>query len=174
LKSKINCTIVGVEYHDIRRKIAEQFYDEIHVWDDNLKFIEDIKDQNFDVVILENVLEKVGVQVLNRVKKFLKEDTILIVRIFNKQHISVIENILFGSTWGRMLSAASKEFNYLYGKEIEREFIDRYNLQITKCIEVKKELRKTQNDIYQAIKGIGGYDIEGLIYNRLYIMKLRE
>lgn len=172
VKNNNECYFVGAENHAIRQEIAEQFYNEVYTWDDNFEFMNEVKIDKFDVIIIENAIELAGVQILDKIVKYMKPDTKLIVRVFNKNHVSTIEKIVNGSVWGRTISAVSDEFKFFYGKEIEEEFTNKYGLNIETRIEVKKELKNVQDKIYQNLKEFGNYEAEGLVYNRLYIMKL--
>lgn len=174
IRNSINdCYLVGAENHITRMEIAKRFYNEIYTWDDNLEFLKEVKIDSFDVIVVENALELAGIGILDKIIPYMKKDTIIIIRVFNKNHVSTIEKVICGSVWGRTISAVSDEFKYYYGKEIEDMLTGKYKLNIEECMEVKKELKNTQNEIYQQLKDYGNFETDGIIYNRIYIMRMK-
>lgn len=172
VKNEISdCYFIGTDNHETRMKIVKQVYDEVYQWDDELTFLNDISIDKFDAIVIECTIELSGVKILDKLLKYANKDTIIIVRVFNKNHVSSIEKIVSGEVWGKTISASLDEFKYKYGMEILDDF-NHYGLKVLECIEVKKELKYFQNELYNKLKDYGTFEREGLVYNRVFFMGL--
>lgn len=160
--------ITGIEDHPIRKEIAKMFLDELYEWDSKLEFLKQLKDKQFDTIIVECMLEKTGLELLELIKPFLKQNGQVLLRIFNISHITTLERLVTGTVGGNLLCASSDEFNYYFDKNVERAIVNDYSYDILDEVEIKKSLTIKQENMIVAMKEYSDYVEEGRIYNRLY------
>lgn len=172
--SNISCHLTGIENHPIRSQIASQIYDEVFLWDSDFRISQQLSIKQYDAIVIEGAIELAGINFLKTIKPYISSETLLIIRLFNIKHVSTIEKLLSGSVWGNTISAVSDEFKYYYDLNIEEKLRKEFHLNVIDRIDVKKELKEFQNNIYQSLKNLPGYDYDGLIYNRIYILHLNQ
>lgn len=160
--------LVGMEEHLMRAGIAETTFDKMY--NDIKKGIKENAGKRFDIIIVECTLEKYGVAILADVKELLQKDGLLLVRVFNKNHITTIEKAVTGQVEGQLLCATSDEFSYYYGDEIEED-IEKLGLQIIEKKEIRKNLSCQQEKLLAAVKPFMDDDDEAYVYNRIYCIK---
>lgn len=168
-----NYRIVGIEDHPLRREIAKQFADEVYEWDKDFVYLRKMGNRQFDCIIIECMIEKSGLGLLEQIKPFLKSTSLIMLRVFNVSHITTIERIVTGGVEGNLLCASSEEFNYYYRKDI-RSQIEQYGYEVIELTEVKKSLSAVQEKLMEQLAQNLDYGKEGRIYNRIYQMRLRE
>lgn len=161
----------GIEEHPVRADIAATVLDQLYC--DVTSGIEKNAEQKFDVIVIECTLEKYGIEILRKIRSLLQEDGIVLLRVFNKNHITTIEKAVTGQVGGQLLCAASDEFSYYYGKEIE-EAIQAIDFQIVDKKEIRKSLSSLQERILQAVGPFMESIEEACVYNRIYSIKLFE
>ena len=160
-------SIIGVEDHPIRLRIAKGFIDSLLEWDEKLEFLDSITNTDFDTIVIECMLEKAGFELINRIKPFLKENTQILLRVFNIKHISTLERIINGSVEGELLCASSEKFNYYFDSGI-RSKLEKQGLHIIDMMEVKKSLSILQEELLEKLSSFPAYQNDGRVYNRIY------
>lgn len=163
--------ITGVEDHPIRKKIAKNFVDALYEWDDKLTFIDQIENKYFDTLIIECMLEKSGIKLLEKIKPLLNVDTQILLRVFNVRHITTIERIISGEVEGNLLCASSDEFLYYFDKDL-KIMLEELGYQVIEEMEVKKSLSIRQEKLMKKFEDDSCYSEDGRIYNRIYSLKL--
>jgi 2-polyprenyl-3-methyl-5-hydroxy-6-metoxy-1,4-benzoquinol methylase len=163
--------MIGVEDHCIRREIANMFLDELYEWDEDLNFLKMLKENQFDTIIVECMIEKSGLKLLELIKPFLKDNGQVLVRIFNFRHITTLERIVTGMVGGNLLCASSDEFRHFFDKDVKEELVNQYGYCILDELEVKKSFTIKQENIMESMKEYSDYEQDGRVYNRLYQLK---
>lgn len=158
----------GIEEHHVRADIAANILDE--VFDDTVSGIEKCAGKKFDIIIVECTLEKYGVAILKDIKQLLQKEGLLLIRVFNKNHITTIEKAVSGQVEGQLLCAASDNFTYYYGEEIEQAILE-LGMQVTETIEVRKSLSSKQEKLLKAVESFMPDVEETCIYNRIYCIR---
>lgn len=161
----------GVEEHPIRAGIAGNFLDRLYC--DFTEGMKDSRGGNFDLIIVEGMVEKYGIGILEDIKQLLSKDGLLLLRVFNKNHITTVEKAVTGQVGGQLLCAASDEFFFYFGKEIE-EVILAMGLQIVDKKEIRKSLSSLQEKLLQSVGPFMKDKEEACVYNRIYCIKRKE
>ena len=107
LKSRLGCTVVGIEIDRDAAALAEQHAERVIVGDaETIDYAAELAGEQFDVVMFADVLEhlKEPADVLRRVRPFIAENGILVASIPNIAHASVRLALLGGEfryrEWG--------------------------------------------------------------------------
>lgn len=159
--------VVGVEEHDLRKNIAETFLDKVYSLDYSYEFLDMLPVNKFDVIIIENSIEILGLNLLKKIKSFVETTSLILVRVFNSRHITTIEKAVFGKVEGNLLCASSCEFHYQFDSSITNYFLELgYKIDETK--EIKKTLSSTQQELYELLNTYESYSKDAEIYNRIY------
>lgn len=158
--------IVGIEEHPIRKKIAQEFLDKLYTYDEWLEE----KRKIFDVIIVECMLEKKGIDLLERVKEYSSRQSLVLLRVFNANHITSLERVVTGKVEGNLLCASSKEFSYYYADDFEGE-LGKMNYSIMERREIIKRFSNLENELYEAMQQYMTKPDECRIYNRIYNLK---
>ena len=168
------CTIYGVETHSIRAEIAKSFYDKIHFYEEEKNLIRFIENNKFDIIIIENFIEIIGVDFFKHINKYLSDNGIIYLRVFNNKHITSIEKELYGEVEGGLICASSDEFNYRYDDNIE-EKLEVMGYQIIEKKEIVKTFSTKQEKIYNDIiyNGNNPGTNQTKIYNYIYQLKIK-
>lgn len=161
--------VVGVENHVIRSQIAEMFVDELYDWDRDFLFLNRLANRKFDSIVIECMLEKSGFELMERIKPFMRKNTIIILRVFNIRHITTIERAVIGQVGGDLLCASSQGFGYCFERGLNEE-LEKNSYKIIKEIEVKKSLSFVQEELLKNLEKYTEYQEEGKVYNRIYIL----
>lgn len=162
--------ITGIEEHPVRLRIAEKFVDEMISYEDLLdrKVYE-----KYDTIIVECMLEKRGIQLLESIKKNLKKNTIILLRVFNVEHITTIEKLVTGKIGGNLLCALSPEFSNYYGKNLN-VVLDKMGYEVAEKKDVRKSFSNIQNEIFEKLEGFMVDKEEPHIYNRIFLLRLKD
>lgn len=166
--------IVGVEDHPIRKKIAQQFLDESYDWDKKLNFLSQIGNRQYDTIIVECMVEKSGMELLERLKPLLQDNGQILLRIFNIRHITTLERLVTGMVGGNLLCASSNEFCYYYDKDVRNDMIDKYEFDILSEVDVRKTFTNKQGNLIDTMNGYPDYVTDAGVYNRLYLLKAKR
>jgi 2-polyprenyl-3-methyl-5-hydroxy-6-metoxy-1,4-benzoquinol methylase len=107
LKSRLGCTVVGIEIDRDAAALAEQHAERVIVGDaETIDYAAELAGEEFDVVMFADVLEhlKEPVDVLRRVRPFVAENGVVVASIPNIAHASVRLALLGGEfryrEWG--------------------------------------------------------------------------
>lgn len=160
--------IVGTDSHFLRLKIAQNFLDEVIPFDKHNIFSD--ASSKYDIIIVEEMVERFGMDMLENIWKMLKPDGMLLVRIFNYAHITSIERLLTGTVQGRLLCATSEEFRYYYNTSLLIDF-QKYGFLLEERQDVRKSFSNLQECIYSQVKPFLGDDVNPYIYNSIFILK---
>lgn len=163
--------VTGVDAHPIRSKIAKEFLDIVIPYDEKKEFLKKVSGK-YDVIIIEEMIERLGVDFLKEISSLLEKDGILILRIFNDLHITTLERLMTGKVEGRLLCASSEIFKYYYDVNVEEEF-KKFGFEIVEKKEIKKSFTNLQQDIYEATREFCADEKEPMIYNRIYCLKAK-
>ncbi|MEK6274695.1 MAG: methyltransferase domain-containing protein [Actinomycetota bacterium] len=99
LKSKLGCTVVGIEISPEAAAIAEQHCERVIVGDaERIDYAVELAGEEFDVVLFADVLEhlKEPADVLRRIRPFIAENGVVVASIPNIAHGSVRLALLGG------------------------------------------------------------------------------
>ncbi|MEG1847134.1 MAG: glycosyltransferase [Lachnospiraceae bacterium] len=167
--------VVGIEDHPIRRQIAARFLDEVYEENQDSHVIEMLVEthRRFDSILIECMIEKLGLTLLEKIKPLLKPNTQILLRVFNIRHITTMERLVTGEVGGRLLCASSQEFTYHYGAEIKAQ-IEAQGYIIREVQEVKKTLSAVQEDLLTGFNEYPKYQIDARVYNRIYCITYAE
>lgn len=171
ISNEMDCFTVGIEHHEIRRKIASCFLDKVYSYDDMRSWRDNLKDSTFDIIIIEGGLETRGIELLQEILPYLNESGSIILRVFNSRHITTIEKIVTGEVWGDTICAVSPEFNFYYN---EGEIVDKINsldLTILNKIAIQKSLKSHQLELMDRLTGYENYLENAMVYNWIYELK---
>lgn len=165
--SEVDFFVTGTEEHAIRRKIANEFMDDMLTYEE---FIDRKEGNNiFEVVIIECMFEKRGEVLLEEIKKFINRKTLILMRVFNAEHITTMEKLITGKIGGDLLCAVSTEFAEHHGKEIT-QIIEKHGYNILEEKKIKKSLSNIQKKIYERVEDLLINKEEPLIYNRIFLL----
>lgn len=169
IKQNIDCLYKGLEKNEVRYNIASKYLDKVYKFDE-LSTFKQVKAELYDVVIIEDFIERFGLESLEYIESFINSETIIFLRVFNKFHISTIESLVLGQIWGNTIGATAPEFSYYYG-DIEENLKNQLKYQIINKIAVKKSLKKEEQNLYDKLSSYKDFEKECLVYNRIYEMK---
>ncbi|MDF2802139.1 MAG: glycosyl transferase [Anaerocolumna sp.] len=169
IKQKVDCTFDGIERHPISYGIASQYLDKVFELN-GLSSLEKMEAEKYDVVIIEDMIEQFGFSSLRFIEKFIHTDSIIYLRVFNKNHITTIESLVCGQIWGRTIGAASPYFSHYYG-DIEERLRTELGYSIIEKLEICKNLKKDEQNLYEKLRTYTSFEKESLVYNRIYEMK---
>lgn len=162
--------ISGIEMHPIRRQIASEFLDEM-LDNDSVDRIIKTLDKKYDIIVIEGMLEVLGIELLRKISYLLNKDGIVLVRVFNIKHISTLEKLITGKIEGRLLCASSDEFCYFYDKNIKNK-IKEMEFELVEEKKIIKTFSNKQCEIYKKIEGFLNDTEEPHIYNRIYYLRI--
>lgn len=165
--------IIGVEWHPIRRKIADIFLDKVYELDDNMKFFDNLKDKLYDVVVVECSIEILGMGIMEQIKKLLQKNARVFLRVFNYRHITSIEKAVTGKVEGDLLCAVSPEFRYYFDDSIDSQ-LKKMGYSIIEEKKICKTLSSVQEELLNSISGYNEYKNEAVVYNRIYKLQIEE
>lgn len=164
--------VIGVENHIIRKKIASEFMDKVYFADDKMEYIENINKQ-FDIIVIECMLEKTGIVLLDKIKTLSRSDTLIILRVFNNRHITSIEKLITGKVEGDLLCSMSDEFIYHFDYSIEND-IKKLGYEIKEKRDIMKSFSNLQINIYKKLEELMNDKIEIGVYNMIYQLELKN
>lgn len=160
--------IEGMDNHPIREKIASEFIDTLYPYRrEELEKLNGI----YDIIVIECSIEKWGIEILEKLKRLLRENGRIIVRVFNVKHITTLERVVTGKLEGDLLCAVAKEFKYYYDDTIE-EKIEKAGYRIEKKQEIKKSFSHLQEKLFEAVKDYLPNEGIVVVYNRIYYLRL--
>ncbi len=164
-----DCFIVCIEENEMRRKIASHFVDVLYKNFFDLESSIDIKEADFDIIIVESSIERYGIEIIKKLKSYLGKGGLLIVRIFNFKHISSIEKIVYGSVEGNLICSVSEDFRFFYMLDIEHEF-SKMNLKVINKNNIVKKLSSRQEKLLNLFQEVNNDNFinEARIYNTIY------
>ncbi len=122
MREMLNCQVVGVELNPMAAKKAESYCEKIFIGDiSEILKKDELSERKFDVIIMADVIEhlKDAVDVLIRLKQYLKEDGYLLMSVPNTAHGSVALELLDGNFEYRSLGLLDRTHIFFY---------DRYSL----------------------------------------------
>lgn len=167
------CHVIGIEDHLVRKRIAEQFLDKLFYTESYMNTIMNLENHKFDFVIIEGVLEKEGLDILEKLKPCLKNDTQIFVRVFNSKHVTTLEKILTGEVGGNLICASSKGNQYYFDEKLEGQ-LQNIGYHVLERLEVKKLLSIKQKKIMDNLTDYHQYQDTGTVYNYIYKLTIKQ
>lgn len=161
--------LAGMEGHPVRESIAAGFLDEMYPY--SIEALRGIN-QKFDVIVVECTLERWGATLLREVKERLEDGGLVLIRVFNANHITTIEKAVTGAVGGGLLCAASKDFQHYYDGSLE-EMIEGMGYQVMETKEIRKSLSSLQEELITAVKSYLSDENDARVYNRIYKVCVR-
>lgn len=165
-----DCRIVGVENHQIRKKVSSMFLNEVYPWDINFEFLKRFNHLEFDSIIIEGMLELSGMELLKKAMPFLKDNGLMILRVLNARHVTTLERTMVGKVGGNLLCASSPGFHHFFYGDISKD-LENLGYWVNEEIKVRKSLSNFQEELLQQLKKHSADCEEASIYNRIYVMK---
>ncbi|MDD3138675.1 MAG: glycosyltransferase [Lachnospiraceae bacterium] len=161
--------IEGVEEHPVRKRIAVKFLDKMCSYES----LEENRNsqETYDVIIIEGMMEKKGIELLDVISSYRNTHTLILLRVFNINHITTFEKLLTGDVGGKLLCAVSSSFRYHYGRELCDDIKEK-GYDIIEVREVIKSFSSRQQEIYECNSKWLGENADVKVYNRIYIIKM--
>jgi len=134
LKENRGCKVWGIERNESWAKEAKEHYEDVVIVDLNYERICERLQEKFDVIILADILEHLisPATVLNQIKKFVTENTDIIISLPNIALWRIRLNLLFG------------RFNYTNRGILDKTHLRFYTLKSAKEL-ISKSGYKIQN-----------------------------
>lgn len=151
----------GMEEHPIRNQIAAKFLDYVYPPETDWESIVEHQEP-YDVIVIEGMLEKYGLQFLNAMKRICKKDTLILLRVFNHLHITTREKEEIGRVGGDLLCSVSPQFHYYFDGDISSQLKEN-GFETVSVQEIKKSLSTVQQTLVTE-------EPEEFIYNRIYVL----
>ncbi|MDI6604607.1 MAG: glycosyltransferase [Thermoanaerobacteraceae bacterium] len=181
LKNRRNTEVVGIEINKDISKIAEKNLDKVITTDvENLDL--EYPECYFDVIILGDVLEhlKEPWLLLEKLKKYLNENGLIIASIPNINHISIILKLLTGDFNYEDAGLLDKTHLRFFTKNTILKMFERSGLSILNMEgialynEYYNNILNIFSDIAKKLKISDNYNQEGIVYQYIITAKKRN
>lgn len=152
LKSRLGCTVVGVEIDRDAAAIAEQHTERVIVGDaEKIDYAAELAGEEFDVVLFADVLEhlKEPGDVLRRVRPFIAENGVVIASIPNIAHASVRLALLGGEFRYREWGLLDDTHLRFFTRASIQDLFEESGYVITNWLRQRLDVGETEIDVPQ-------------------------